>query len=159
MSYFFSSARELHRAAWACGAEGDVFGAMPLMVWLSRLPPNSCNTLVGDFAKNSVNLGASTDVDALRRLISHEDCGARKQRSGHNDLLLIAARECRDGSLERRCPDGESRESGLNCIDLPASTHNRADREPVKSSERSVFSDVEVDHEPLGQAVRGHERN
>jgi hypothetical protein len=52
------------------------------------------------FPKDAVDLCPRTDVDPLRRLVGDEDCGLRKHRTRHHDLLLIATRERRDRSFQ-----------------------------------------------------------
>ncbi len=110
----------------------------------------------GDLAQDAIDLGASTDVHALRRLVGDEDCGVREHCAGHHDLLLIAAGESGYRRLERGGADRELREFTFDRLDLPAMADEGTHGEPVERRQGRVLADVQIDHQPLGQPVGGH---
>ena len=63
----------------------------------------------GDLAQDAVDLRTRADVDALCRLVRDENRRIGEHRAGHHDLLLVPARERRNGRLERRSLDGQRR--------------------------------------------------
>src|SRR3954453_16437810 len=53
-----------------------------------------CDSLCGELANESVEVGLTHGVDPLGRFVQDENSqGIANQASGHNNLLLIAARE------------------------------------------------------------------
>ena len=110
----------------------------------------------GDLAEDAVDLGPRADVDALRRLVGDEDGRLGQHRARHHDLLLVAAGERRDRSLERRRPDRQLDELVLDRVDLAAPADEGTGREPVERRERGVLADVQIDHQALGQAIGRH---
>ena len=74
----------------------------------------------GDLAEDAVDLGPRADVDALRRLVGDEDRRLGEHRARHHDLLLVAAGERRDRSLERRRLDRQLGQLALDGVDLAA---------------------------------------
>jgi hypothetical protein len=110
----------------------------------------------GYLAQDAIDLGARADVDALCRLVGDENRRLGEHRARHHDLLLISARERRDGRLERRRSHGQLRELAFDQLDLALAAHEGAGLELVERGQRSVLAHVQVDHQTLGQSVGRH---
>ena len=95
----------------------------------------------GDLAQDAVDLRARTDVDPLCRLVRDEDRGLGEHRARHHDLLLVPARERRDGRLERRRLDRQLGQLAFDRDDLavPGSRRGRpsAGRAPSSRCSRA----------------------
>ena len=77
-------------------------GAQPLQLGAVRGAHDGGRALRRRQVDEAVDVGLRPDVDALRRLVEHEHPRRAAEPAGHDDLLLVAARELADDRLGPR---------------------------------------------------------
>ena len=88
-----------------------------------------------DFAQNTIDLSAGTNIDSLGRFVGDHKLGLRQQGAGHYDLLLIPAGERQDRSFQARGLDRKRLERRRDLLNFSLSAKQSVRGKPVQSGE------------------------
>ena len=109
------------------------------------------------FAQDPVDFGSSADIDTLCRLVGNDDARLGEQSARHHNLLLVAARQGKNGRFDARSLDIECAEPCADLLQFLLLSHNPELGELVECGKRRVFAHGEARSQAFGVPVRRHE--
>ena len=108
---------------------------------------------LGGAAQHLVELEAGVGVDAARRLVGQQHRRVREQRAREQHLLLVAARERRDGRLHAGRAHVELLDLAGHQLGLAPALDDARARDVPEREQRDVLADAQRQQHALGVAV------
>ena len=109
--------------------------------------------MLGELADQPADRGFCADVDALGRLVQHDQLELATEHLGHDHLLLVPTGERTGRGKDRRRLDPQPSRQRGGQIALGGGTEPAAARQPFERRERDVAVDPPRQYQPLRLAV------